>query len=133
MSVCIKPFDDYSYPLDGGSSLYSKAVNASPVLFQPYYPADESNKYTSHILFGNYGEGNYSNPYADMVKGYQEYSRSTMLAQFEAKQKLDFITEGLSARALFNVNRYSKLGNSNSYKPFYYSYSANPIVRTYIN
>ena len=119
-------FDDYSGPLDGGSSLYSKAVNASPVLFQPYYPADESNKYTSHILFGNYGEGNYSNPYADMVKGYQEYSRSTMLAQFEAKQKLDFITEGLSARALFNVNRYSKLGNSNSYKPFYYSYSANP-------
>lgn len=30
-------FDDYSGPLDGGSSLYSKAVNASPVLFQPYY------------------------------------------------------------------------------------------------
>ncbi|WP_370861858.1 TonB-dependent receptor [Parabacteroides faecis] len=119
-------FDDYSGPLDGGSSLYEKALNASPVLFQPYYPADEANKYTSHILFGNYGEGNYSNPYADMVKGYQEYSRSTMLAQFEAKQKLDFITEGLSARALFNVNRYSKLGNSNSYKPFYYSYSANP-------
>lgn len=119
-------FDDYSGPLDGGSALYKKSMHANPVLFQPYYQPDEANQYAKHILFGNYDEGQYSNPYADMVKGYQEYSRSTMLAQFEAKQNLDFITKGLSVRALFNVNRYSKLGNSHSYNPFYYSYSESP-------
>lgn len=114
-------FDDYSGPLDGGTKLYEKAMHASPVLFQPYYPADKANQYTEHILFGNYDKGNYSNPYADMVKGYQTYNRSNMLAQFELKQDLNFITEGLSARALYNVNRYSKLQNSNQYSPFYYS------------
>lgn len=114
-------FDDYSGPLDSGTELYKKAINASPVLFLPYYPADEANRYTEHILFGNYDKGNYMNPYAEMVKGYQTYDRSNMLAQFELKQNFDFITEGLSARALFNVNRYSRLANTHSYKPFYYS------------
>lgn len=114
-------FDDYSGPLDGGTALYNKAMNASPVLFLPYYPADEANRYTEHILFGNYDKGDYTNPYADMVKGYQTYNRSNMLAQFELKQNLDFIAKGLSARALFNVNRYSKLTNSHAYKPFFYT------------
>lgn len=114
-------FDDYSGPLDGGSELYKKAMNASPVLFQPYYLPDEANRYTQHILFGNYDKGDYMNPYAEMVKGYQEYSRSSMLAQFELKQNLDFILPGLALRGLFNVNRYSKLVNTNKYNPFYYT------------
>lgn len=114
-------FDDYSGPLDGGSELYNKAMNANPVLFQPYYMPDEANRYTEHILFGNYDKGDYMNPYAEMVKGYQEYSRSSMLAQFELKQDLDFILPGLAVRGLFNVNRYSKLVNTNKYNPFFYS------------
>lgn len=118
-------FDDYSGPLDGGSELYNKTMNASSVLFQPYYTPDEANKYTKHILFGNYEKGEYMNPYAEMVKGFQEYSRSSMSAQFELKQDLDFILPGLSARGLFNVNRYSKLANTNQYKPFYYSVATN--------
>lgn len=46
-------FEDYSGPLDGGSALYKKAMHANPVLFQPFYPADQANEYTKHILFGN--------------------------------------------------------------------------------
>lgn len=114
-------FDDYSGPLDGGTELYKKAMNASQVLFLPYYPADKANRYTKHILFGNYDQGNYANPYADMVKGYKTNSRSNMMAQFELKQDLDFITEGLSARGMFNVKRYSLLNVTQAYKPFFYS------------
>lgn len=114
-------FDDYSGPLDGGTDLYGKAMTASPVLFLPYYPADKANQYTKHILFGNYDKGNYMNPYAEMVKGYKSNNRSNMLAQFELKQNLDFITKGLSLRGMFNVNRYSLLNVSQSYKPYFYS------------
>jgi TonB-linked SusC/RagA family outer membrane protein len=114
-------FDDYSGPLDGGTDLYKKALNANPVYFLPYYPADEATKYSNHILFGNYGTGGYMNPYAEMVKGYKSSDRSNMLAQFELKQNFDFITKGLSARALFNVNRYSLLDMKRAYKPFFYS------------
>ena len=114
-------FDDYTGPIDGGSALYQKVMRADPVLFPPFYPHDESTKFIQHTLFGNYGQGQYINPYADMVKGYKNYTKSLMMAQFEVKQKLDFITEGLNIRGLFSTNRYSYFDVSRFYKPSYYT------------
>jgi TonB-linked SusC/RagA family outer membrane protein len=117
-------FDDYSGPLDDGTGLYTKALNANPVLFQPYYEPDYDRRGYRHILFGNYSSGNELNPYSEMVKGFKTKDRTDMLAQFELKQNLNFITEGLTARALFNVNRYSLLTLAQSYVPFFYSLMA---------
>ena len=58
-----------------------------------------------------------------MVRGYKEKSRSQILAQLELKQELDFITKGLSARAMMNVSRLSQFGVNRSYNPFYYEIS----------
>jgi TonB-linked SusC/RagA family outer membrane protein len=117
-------FDDYSGPLDGGTELYKKAMNSNPVLFQPYYEPDYVNRGSKHILFGNSSSGNITgahlNPYSEMVKGFKTSDRTDMLAQFEVKQNFDFILEGLSARALFNVNRYSLLDLRQSYIPYFY-------------
>lgn len=114
-------FDDYQGPLDGGTDLYHKAVSANPVYFLPYYEPDEANIFTKHILFGNYGSGGYMNPYAEMLKGYRSDDRSSMYVQFELKQKLDFITEGLFARAMFNINRFAQLEVKRQYQPFFYT------------
>ena len=114
-------FDDYQGPLDGGTDLFTKATLANPVYFLPYYEPDEANKYAKHILFGNYASGGYLNPYADMLKGYRSNDRSTMYVQFEVKQKLDFITKGLSARAMYNVNRLAQLEVRREYNPFFYT------------
>ncbi|MDR1340979.1 MAG: SusC/RagA family TonB-linked outer membrane protein, partial [Prevotellaceae bacterium] len=113
-------FDDYSGPLDGGADLYKKAMNANPALFQPYYEPLYEQRGVKHILFGNYSNGKYLNPYSEMVKGFKTSDRTDMLAQFEVKQNFDFITKGLSARALFNVNRYSLLDLRQAYIPFFY-------------
>jgi TonB-linked SusC/RagA family outer membrane protein len=115
-------FDDYNGPLDGGTDLYKKAMNANPAYFSPYYDLDwdSSLRGSKHILFGNNADGLLLNPYAEMVKGYKTSNRTDMLAQFEVKQKLDFITQGLAVRGLFNVNRYSLLDLQQSYKPFFY-------------
>ena len=113
-------FDDYQGPLDGGTDLYVKSINSNPVYFRPYYEPDEANIFTKHILFGNYGSGNYLNPYAEMVKGYRTENRSNMYAQFELKQDLDQLVKGLALRGLFNVNRYSKLPIRRSIVPFFY-------------
>ncbi|WP_045027519.1 TonB-dependent receptor [Draconibacterium sediminis] len=113
-------FDDYTGPIDGGTALYNKVMRSNPALFPAYYPLDENTKYTQHIMFGNHGSGNYINPYAEMVKGYRDETTSMMLAQFELKQDLNFITEGLSARFLSSVNRYSNFNVSRFYNPFYY-------------
>lgn len=126
-------FDDYTGPLQSGASVFNSVVNTSPVMFPPYYAPDEANKNIKHILFGNVPKGGYNNPYAEMVRGYREYSSSQMLAQFELKQDLKFITPGLKFRALGNTNRYSYYELSRSYNPFYYSIGGyNKQTDTYI-
>jgi TonB-linked SusC/RagA family outer membrane protein len=113
-------FDDYTGPIDGGSGLYTKIMRSNPVLFPAYYPS-ELMPNTKHILFGNSSNGLLINPYADLVKGYRDYSRSNMSAQFEIKQDLSSITSGLSARGLFNTSRYSFFDVTRNYNPFYYA------------
>lgn len=114
-------FDEYTGPIGGGSFMYKEVMQANPVLFKPYYEPDEQFAYAKHILFGNYGNATYVNPYAQSLKGYNDYSKNTMLTQFEVKQKLDMITEGLFVRAKFNMDRYSEYSVDRAYSPFFYS------------
>lgn len=117
-------FDDYQGPMNGGATMYNYALKSNPVLFPAYYPADEAHKYTKHILFGNYGDGGiYMNPYAEMLRGYKQYNATTVIAQLELKQKLDFITKGLSFRLMGNATAYSYFDIYRHYSPFYYSVS----------
>ncbi|MCK3684790.1 TonB-dependent receptor [Maribellus sp. YY47] len=112
-------FEDYRGPLQGGTEMYNLMVHSNPVLFPAYYPADDEFQYAKHILFGNYNNSK-TNPYAEMVRGYKEKSRSQILAQVELKQDLAFITQGLSARGMLNVSRLSQFAVNRSYNPFYY-------------
>ena len=74
----------------------------------------------NHTLFGNKGNGGYPNPYAEMVKGYKNRFTSTILSQIQIEQDLDFLTEGLSFRALAAIKSYSRTENKRSFTPFYY-------------
>src|SRR5690606_30282205 len=114
-------FDDYTGPIDGGADVYRRVMRTNPVLFPPYFPVDESHRYVRHIMFGNYDlASSYLNPYAEMVKGYRDYSRSLMMAQFELEQDLSFVTEGLKLQGMINTNRRSYYDVDRFYDPFYY-------------
>ncbi|HWV68456.1 TonB-dependent receptor [Chitinophaga sp.] len=116
-------FDDYTGPIDGGADLYKKVMRTNPVYFPAYYPVDADHQYVQHIMFGNYDDGSGSyllNPYADMVKGYKNYSRSMMAAQFEVKQNLSALTEGLNFRTMVNVTRNTYFDVTRAYSPFWY-------------
>ena len=124
-------FDEYNGPItdDGSfsSDLYQKALHTSPVLFPAYFPFTEASPYNTHIMFGNSTLGTennnigFSNPYADMMRGYKEFSRSRMSAQLELNQKLDFVLPGLNFRGIFSTNRYSYFDLTRKYDPFYYT------------
>lgn len=113
-------FDDYTGPLDGGSEMYRKIVNANPVDFPAFFPPDEAHAHVRHIMFGGISTRSFINPYADMVKGYRNYDRSRMSAQMEFNQDLSFITSGLKFRGMFNINRTSRYDTQRSYNPYYY-------------
>jgi len=113
-------FDDYTGPIDGGADMYKKVMRSNPVRFPAYYPTDEQHQFVKHILFGNYDAGQYINPYAEMTKGYKDYTSSLMLAQLEVKQDLSFLTKGLSFRTMVNTNRNSYFDVSRFYNPYFY-------------
>ncbi|GAA4307755.1 TonB-dependent receptor [Compostibacter hankyongensis] len=114
-------FDDYTGPINGGTDTYHNIMRTNPVLFPAYFPKDAEHRFERHIMFGNYGiSANYLNPYADMVKGYKDYSQFLMMAQFELNQDFSFITEGLSLRAMVNTTRRSYNDVSRFYNPYYY-------------
>jgi TonB-linked SusC/RagA family outer membrane protein len=119
-------FDDYNGPIYGGDQVYIQVMHANPVLFPAWFEPDEANKSTRHILFGNASNAGsrsaaYLNPYAEMVRGYKDYSRSKIDAQFELEQDLSMLTKGLSVRALFQTSRYSYFDIYRYYNPYYYT------------
>lgn len=113
-------FDDYTGPMFSGSEMYKRVMKTNPVAFPAYFPSDDNTSYIKHIMFGGSSTNASINPYADLISGYKDYSKSLMLAQFELKQDLSFLTKGLSIRSMINTNRESYFDISRNYKPFEY-------------
>ncbi len=118
-------FDDYNGPLDGGEGIYKKIMSSNPVLFPAYYPASVFPT-ANHVLYGNAirtgtTSVNYTNPYAELTKGYKDSSKSLMEASVELKQDLSFITKGLKLRGLMNTSRYAYFEVGRALKPYYYN------------
>ncbi|GGG83819.1 SusC/RagA family TonB-linked outer membrane protein [Parapedobacter pyrenivorans] len=121
-------FTDYTGPVGGGSAVFRSAATANPVLFPAVFPATDIS-YAKHPLFGNAPRGNgedvYANPYASMVSGFQQYSRTQLNVQVEIKQDFNFLTEGLRARLMAYTQRHSYFSLERQYNPFYYFASPN--------
>ena len=113
-------FRDYQGPLNGGSDVYRQVMHSDPVLFPAYYPVDDDHVGIQHIMFGNYDDGSYINPYANLVKGYKNYQRSQMIAAVEIDQDLKFITKGLTFMTLFNLTRLSEYTVNRQFDPYWY-------------
>ncbi|WP_423736366.1 SusC/RagA family TonB-linked outer membrane protein [Chitinophaga caseinilytica] len=120
-------FDDYNGPIGGGGAIFGSVLNANPVRFPAIFPASDRPQ-VKHPLFGNAARGTdgavFTNPYADMVSGFQQYNTSTLNVQLELKQDFNFLTPGLTARMMIYTKRYSSFSLSRQFSPFYYS--ANP-------
>src|SRR3546814_15594968 len=100
--------------------MYRMVMRTSPVLFPAFLPVDEAHQYVRHIMFGNYVlASSYLNPYAEMVKGYKDYSRSLMMAQFELEQDLLFVTDGLKLKVLINTHLSSFYHDNRNFNTFY--------------
>ena len=124
-------FDDYNGPISNGGDIIASTVNANPVAFTSIYPA-ELYPLAQHPLFGNAplslaSNALYTNPYAEMVRGYRTTKNSTVQAQISIDQELDFITEGLKIGTMNYIRRYNTYSISRAYNPFYYQASRNPV------
>ena len=115
-------FERYTGPYRSASDIFGMVMNSNPVDFPAVYNPDPAHKFADHILFGNtYVTGSLKqNPYAEMVRGYEDRNESTITAMATLAQDLKFITEGLKLQIKGSVNTWSKYSSTRSYSPFYY-------------
>jgi TonB-linked SusC/RagA family outer membrane protein len=116
-------FEKYTGPYTSASSIFNMVMDSNPVDFPAVYEPDAANRYTEHILFGSafLNTGTKSNPYAEMVKGYETRDETTITAQATLIQDLKSITKGLKFQAKVSANVWSKYSSRRTYNPYYYS------------
>jgi TonB-linked SusC/RagA family outer membrane protein len=116
-------FERYSGPYESASNIFRMIMNANPVDFPAFYEPDAANRYTEHTLFGNafVGTALKSNPYAEMVKGYENRSENTFSAQATLAQDLDFLVKGLKLQIKASASIWSKYSQKRKYNPYFYN------------
>lgn len=127
-------FERYNGPYTSATSIFNMVMNINPVDFPAVYEPDEKNLFTEHILFGSsYANGSLMpNPYAQMVRGYEDRNESTIIAQATLSQDLDFFTKGLKFQGKVSANTWSRYAGRRSYNPYYYDLeSYNQITKEY--
>ncbi len=115
-------FERYTGPFESASNIFRMTMNSNPVDFPAVYEPDAANEFTEHVLFGNtFVTGSLkSNPYAEMVRGFEDRNESSIVAQATLSQDLAFLTEGLKIQGRASVSTWSKYSSRRTYSPFYY-------------
>ena len=88
------------------NDIYSQMVNSNPVLFPIQY--DNEGDEWVHWGYRQLANGGNFNPMARLVSGYQDSFASTITANLNFDQKLDFITKGLGFHLMFSFKNWSK-------------------------
>lgn len=115
-------FERYNGPRSTASDIFRMVMNSNPVDFPAIYEPDVKHQYADHILFGNtFVSGSLMpNPYAQMVRGYEDRNESTITAMATLSQDLGFLTKGLKLQAKASVTTWSRYTSFREYVPFFY-------------
>lgn len=121
---------DYHGPAKDANAIFGDVMNANGVDFPVMFPSEEG---STSIRYGGKSGGRfndgYLNPFAEMVRGYTDNFQSTLLAIVDGEQKLNFITQGLSFKALGSFKNWSSTNTARSrgYNQYLInSYTTNP-------
>jgi TonB-linked SusC/RagA family outer membrane protein len=89
-----------NYPGESAASIYSSALEISPVEYPVMYPGG--------LVPGRNPNGGMRNPYADAaLRGYQNENKNQMYSNLRVTQDMGALTKGLSATAMFAFDAYN--------------------------
>ncbi|MEY8611596.1 TonB-dependent receptor [Parabacteroides segnis] len=89
------------------SRIFGSIMNANPVDYPITYPSTETENWYKWGAMGGGNTQGASNPMAEMTDGYEDTFESTVIANIDYDQKLDFITKGLRFKALLSFKNWS--------------------------
>jgi len=94
-------FSNGNYPAIGTHDIFQSAMDASPVAYPIMYPGN--------LVPGQAANGGFRNPYADLTRrGYRNEFKNQLYSNLRVTQELDFLTQGLSATAMFSFDTYNQ-------------------------
>ena len=107
-------------PIQSVSDLFAYAMTGMPCEFPATLPGEESDTFVRFGTNNAWNSGFFTNPYAQLCRGYGDQFRGHFTSTLTVNQNLDFITKGLSATgmATFYNRVYSAVYRS--FTPFMY-------------
>lgn len=107
-------------PIQSVSNLFAYAMTGMPCEFPATLPGEESDTFVRFGTNNAWNSGFFTNPYAQLCRGYGDQFRGHFTSALTVNQNLDFITKGLSATgmATFYNRVYSAVYRS--FTPFMY-------------
>lgn len=107
-------------PIQSVSDLFAYAMTGMPCEFPATLPGESSDTFVRFGTNNAWNSGFFTNPYAQLCRGYGDQFRGHFTSALTVNQNLDFITKGLSATgmATFYNRVYSAVYRS--FTPFMY-------------
>ena len=107
-------------PIQSVSDLFAYAMTGMPCEFPATLPGEDSDTFVRFGTNNAWNSGFFTNPYAQLCRGYGDQFRGHFTSALTVNQNLDFITKGLSATgmATFYNRVYSAVYRS--FTPFMY-------------
>lgn len=115
-------FEGQNGPYISASQLFRLVMNSNPVDFPAVYAPDSANQFTKFVLFGSSFVNGAAkvNPYAEMVRGYQDKNVSDITAQATLMQDMGMILKGLRAQLKASATTSGENTGRRTYLPYYY-------------
>ncbi|MDR1153380.1 MAG: TonB-dependent receptor [Bacteroidales bacterium] len=116
-------FERYNGPNKTATGIWNDIMNTSPVDFPFVYEPDEEHQGADYILFGSTLLSNNAvalNPYAEMVRGFENRYENTVIAMATLMQDLNFITPGLNFQFKASISNHGQNSTRRSYAPRYF-------------
>jgi TonB-linked SusC/RagA family outer membrane protein len=124
-------FERFNGPYTSASDIFKMVMTANPVAYPAVWEPDPAHRFTNHTLFGaaSYAPGN---PYAEMVRGYENRDETTITAQATLMQNLDMWVKGLKFQLRGSANVWNWYSAKRRYSPYFYALqSLNPVTGDY--
>ena len=87
-------------PIQSVSDLFAYAMTGMPCEFPATLPGEESDTFVRFGTNNAWNSGFFTNPYAQLCRGYGDQFRGHFTSALTVNQNLDFITKGLSATGM---------------------------------
>ena len=116
-------FERYNGPYTSATDIFQQVMQSNPVDFPFVYEPDAAHKDVEHVLFGStfVGGGLKVNPYATLVRGYEDRNETKITAQATLNQNLEMLLKGLSGSLKVSADTWGKYASTRTYSPFYYA------------